>query len=143
MAIDEARRHRHLFGVERLGLGPYQGSHVLAGADGDEAAVLDRKRLGPRCALIDRQDLGVEDDKVGLTLSCARQVRPIRLKKTANPSPRSAKETATACKRRHVFPPLEVKIALGRQPLQARCDFANPFWPAKQLTIETNALEPI
>ena len=64
VTVDETRDHRHPLGIERLRLAPRQSSDVGGRADGHEPAVLDREGLRLRHAVVDRVDIGVDDDHV-------------------------------------------------------------------------------
>ena len=64
--IDESGHDRHLLGVEALGLLADERLDVLGASHGDEPAGLDGESFRSRRNRIDRVDLGVENDEVGL-----------------------------------------------------------------------------
>ena len=66
VAVDEPGHDRHLLGVERLGPLADERLDVCVAPHRDEPAGLDRERLRLRRAGIDRVDLGVEDDEIGV-----------------------------------------------------------------------------
>ena len=66
VAVDEPGHDGHLFGVEGLGPLADQGLDVRGATHGGEPAGLDCERLRLRRAGIDRVDLGVEDDEIGI-----------------------------------------------------------------------------
>ena len=66
VTIDEPGHDGHLLGVERLGPLADERLNVLIAPYGDEPANLDRECLRLRRAGIDRVDLGVEDDEIGV-----------------------------------------------------------------------------
>ena len=63
--VDESRRHGHLLGVDDPRARRREVADVGGRSDGDEAAVLDRERLGARQRRVDGVDARVDDDEVG------------------------------------------------------------------------------
>ena len=66
VGVDEPRHHRHLPGIEGLGALADERLDVVGAPHRDEPAGLDGEGLHPRRQRIDRVDLGVEDDEIGL-----------------------------------------------------------------------------
>ena len=66
VGVNEPRHDRHLLGVECLGPLADERLDVFGAPHGDEPAGLDRECLRPRRERIDRVDLGVENDEIGI-----------------------------------------------------------------------------
>ena len=62
--IDESRRDGHLAGIEHRRPPGRQVPDIAGGADGDEPAVLHRKRVRPGLRRIHRQHVGVHDNEI-------------------------------------------------------------------------------
>ena len=64
----ESRSQRRGAGVDDVGVGQC-GSALLEAADGDDAVTGDGDGLGPRCALLHRDDGAGEQDKISHAVS--------------------------------------------------------------------------
>src|SRR5262249_9209004 len=74
VGVDEAGHDGHLLSVDDLRSLAGERPQLLAAADRDEAAALDREGLRPRHQRVDGVDLGVDDHEIGVLID--RGVRP-------------------------------------------------------------------